>query len=167
MVHLEQCILTPHMIQCVILPPDSLPAFLSFLPVPSIKKKKKTFIVIPWNMGNVLSWSCRSHWLEDFLFYCSSEPWRSRCCSDKGQSLTFQYKTQCHMIHFCLHYNYDTCHIVWHKNMTHDSALPVWINGLGEERLRAAILVWLSWETLKRIFWAVGLVIRVWPRWDL
>lgn len=46
--------------------------------------------------------------------------------------------------------------------------LPVWVNGLGEEGLCVALLLWLSWETLERIFWAVDLiVVVVQSGWDL
>lgn len=48
----------------------------------------ETWVVIPWNRGSVQSWSCRSHWLAGFPFYCSSEPWRSRCCSHDGNIFT-------------------------------------------------------------------------------
>lgn len=40
---------------------------------------------IPWNKGSVQSWSCRSRWLAGFQFYCSSEPWRSRCCRERRE----------------------------------------------------------------------------------
>lgn len=49
-----------------------------------------------------------------------------------------------------------------------DALLPVWVNGLGKERLWGAVLMWLSGETLERIFGSGGLVIiRVQWRRDL